>query len=67
MSMNVCTCVTIIACAACKKDEDAAIGIINACNSATSRVVVSHYRAFLAEQEDEDEEDHFMDYVDYDY
>jgi len=52
---------------ACKKDEDAAIGIINACNSATSRVVVSHYRAFLAEQEDEDEEDHFMDYVDYDY
>ena len=36
-------------------------------NSASSRVVVCHYRAFLAEQEDEDEEDHFMDYVDYDY
>ena len=54
-------------CAACKKDEDAAIGIINACNTHSSRVVVSHYRAFLAEQEDEDEEDHFMDYVDYDY
>jgi len=49
----------------CKKYEDSAIGIINACNSATagSRMIVSHFREFMAEYEDEEEEED----IDYDY
>lgn len=51
----------------CKKDEDTSIGIINACNSATagSRMIVSHFRSFMANEEDEDEDEE-LDY-DYDY
>ena len=53
----------------CKKEEDKAVHVINACNSATSRsVMVSHYRAFMDAEEDLEaqfEED--MDYLDYDY
>ena len=53
----------------CKKEEDRAVHVINACNSATSRsVMVSHYRAFMDAEEDLEaqfEED--MDYLDYDY
>ena len=45
------------------------MGVINACQTGTARgVVVSHYRAFLEELEDEAERDaEDMDYIDYDY
>ena len=53
----------------CKKEEDKAVSVINACNSATTRgVMVSHYRAFMDAEEDlqaQFEED--MEYVDYDF
>ena len=49
----------------CKKYEDSAIGIINACNSAAagSRMIVSHFREFMADEDDEEEEED----IDYDY
>ena len=44
------------------------MSVINACQTETARVVVSHYRAFLEDLEDEAEQDaEDMDYIDYDY
>ena len=52
----------------CKKLEDSAIGIINSCNSATSgsRMIISHFREFMANEDEEDEVENEIDY-DYDY
>ena len=54
----------------CKKEEDTAISVINACQTGTSRglVVVSHYRSFIEDLEDEAQQDaEDMEYYDYDY
>ena len=60
---------------ACKKKEDEAIGIINACNKNTGgRMMVSNFRSFMDQEEDYldmdmdmyDDDDHF-DYYDYFY
>lgn len=61
--------ITITIYSGCKKEEDTAVGVINACQTGTARgVVVSHYRAFLEDLEDEAERDaEEMDYIDYDY
>ena len=54
----------------CKKSEDEAIGIVNACNkNSGGRMLVSNFRSFMDQEEDYNDEDYDLyddDYYNFD-